>query len=221
MSTRQQQIADAAIAVLADGGARRLTHRAVDAAAGLPAGSTSNLFPRRAELIAGILQHMLAREQQAVTALSRSPMLASRTFGESQLVAFLDALIADALGPRPPRHTSPPRAVRRGGHRPRGRSLPILVRSDDRPRQPRRRARPAPPGALVDGLRRRLDLQPARPCRMPATAGAIATVELKSGSGRPDDPTIARNSRADCSSCGTRSPGSSMQRATAIGRRRC
>ena len=99
MSTRQQQIADAAIAVLADGGARRLTHRAVDAAAGLPAGSTSNLFRSRAELIAGILGHMLAREQQAVTELNRSPMLASSTFGEPHLIAFLGALIADALGP--------------------------------------------------------------------------------------------------------------------------
>jgi len=85
--------------VLADGGARRLTHRAVDAAAGLPAGSTSNLFRSRAELIAGVLQHMLDREQQAVSELSRSPLLASNTFGESQLVTFLGVLIAEALGP--------------------------------------------------------------------------------------------------------------------------
>jgi AcrR family transcriptional regulator len=99
VSTRQQQVADAAIAVLADGGARRLTHRAVDAAAGLPAGSTSNLFRSRAELIAGVLRHMLAREQQGVAELSRSPMLAASRFGESQLVAFLGALIAEALGP--------------------------------------------------------------------------------------------------------------------------
>ena len=99
MSTREQQVAEAAIAVLADGGARRLTHRAVDAAAGLPAGSTSNLFRSRAELIAGILGHMLAREEQAVTELSRSPMLTASKFGESELVAFLGALIAEALGP--------------------------------------------------------------------------------------------------------------------------
>ena len=85
--------------MLADGGARRLTHRAVDTAAGLPVGSTSNLFRSRAELVAGILQHMLDREQRAVSELGRSPMLASSTFGESQLVAFLGALIAEALGP--------------------------------------------------------------------------------------------------------------------------
>lgn len=85
--------------MLADGGARRLTHRAVDAAAGLPAGSTSNLFRTRAELIAGILQHMLDRERQAVSELSHSPMLAAGTVGEPELVAFLAALIAEALGP--------------------------------------------------------------------------------------------------------------------------
>ena len=99
MSPRTQQVAEAAIAVLADGGARHLTHRAVDAAAGLPAGSTSNLFRSRADLVAGILQHMLDREQQAVTELTRSPMLTASKFGESELVAFLGALIAEALGP--------------------------------------------------------------------------------------------------------------------------
>ncbi len=99
MSTRTEQVAEAAIAVLADGGARRLTHRAVDAAAGLPAGSTSNLFRSRAELIAGILRHMLDREQRAVSELAQSPMLASSTFGQSQLVVLLGALIAEALGP--------------------------------------------------------------------------------------------------------------------------
>jgi AcrR family transcriptional regulator len=99
VSTRKQQVAEAAIAVLADGGARRLTHRAVDAVAGLPVGSTSNLFRTRAELVAGVLQHMLTREQQAVTELTQSPMLAAGTFGEPELVAFIGALIGEALGP--------------------------------------------------------------------------------------------------------------------------
>jgi DNA-binding transcriptional regulator YbjK len=38
---RKTVIADAAIALLAAAGAKGLTHRAVDAQAGLPAGSTS------------------------------------------------------------------------------------------------------------------------------------------------------------------------------------
>lgn len=49
--TRAQQVADAAIEVLAALGARGLTHRAVDAAAGLPPGTTSNYARTRAALL--------------------------------------------------------------------------------------------------------------------------------------------------------------------------
>jgi hypothetical protein len=44
-------VADAAIAVLADHGARGLTHRAVDQAAGLPLGTTSNYARTREALL--------------------------------------------------------------------------------------------------------------------------------------------------------------------------
>jgi DNA-binding transcriptional regulator YbjK len=49
--TRTQQVADAAIEVLAARGARGLTHRSVDAAAGLPPGTTSNYARTRAALL--------------------------------------------------------------------------------------------------------------------------------------------------------------------------
>ncbi|MFJ2865248.1 TetR/AcrR family transcriptional regulator [Kitasatospora sp. NPDC087314] len=48
---RPTLIADAAIALIAERGLRGLTHRAVDEAAGLPAGSTSNLARTRAALL--------------------------------------------------------------------------------------------------------------------------------------------------------------------------
>ena len=51
LSARARQIGDAAIAVLADRGARGLTHRAVDQAAGLPPGTTSNYARTRAALL--------------------------------------------------------------------------------------------------------------------------------------------------------------------------
>lgn len=52
MSTeRVRAIGDAAIAVLADGGSRSLTHRAVDERAGLPKGATSNVARTRAALL--------------------------------------------------------------------------------------------------------------------------------------------------------------------------
>ncbi len=51
LSPRARQVGDAAIAVLADLGARGLTHRAVDQAAGLPPGTTSNHARTRAALL--------------------------------------------------------------------------------------------------------------------------------------------------------------------------
>ena len=50
-SARTRQVGDAAIAVLAGQGARGLTHRAVDQAAGLPPGTTSNYARTRAALL--------------------------------------------------------------------------------------------------------------------------------------------------------------------------
>ena len=50
-SGRTRQVGDAAIAVLADHGARGRTHRAVDQAAGLPPGTTSNYARTREALL--------------------------------------------------------------------------------------------------------------------------------------------------------------------------
>jgi hypothetical protein len=50
-SPRAELVADTALALLAERGMRGLTHRAVDEAAGLPAGSTSNLARTRAALL--------------------------------------------------------------------------------------------------------------------------------------------------------------------------
>lgn len=50
-SARTRQVGDAAIAVLAEHGARGLTHRAVDQAAGLAPGTTSNYARTRAALL--------------------------------------------------------------------------------------------------------------------------------------------------------------------------
>jgi DNA-binding transcriptional regulator YbjK len=54
---------DAAIEVLGTRGMRNLTHRAVDDRAGLPHGSTSNLFRTRQALISGVLGRLQDREK--------------------------------------------------------------------------------------------------------------------------------------------------------------
>ncbi|MFE5589940.1 TetR/AcrR family transcriptional regulator [Streptomyces sp. NPDC056549] len=48
---RRDRLGDAAIGVLAESGSRGLTHRAVDAAADVPLGTTKNYFPTRDALL--------------------------------------------------------------------------------------------------------------------------------------------------------------------------
>lgn len=55
---RRRSIADAGLAVLAREGSRRLTHRAVDEAAGVPTGTTSNYFRSRDALISGLVDRI-------------------------------------------------------------------------------------------------------------------------------------------------------------------
>jgi DNA-binding transcriptional regulator YbjK len=52
-------VLDAAIVVLGTQGLRRLTHRAVDAQAGLPAGSTSNYFRTRDALVEAVVGRLV------------------------------------------------------------------------------------------------------------------------------------------------------------------
>jgi DNA-binding transcriptional regulator YbjK len=60
---RRTLLSDAGIRVLAEEGARGLTHRAVDAASGAPRGTASNYFPTRDDLIAALV----ARIEQRLT----------------------------------------------------------------------------------------------------------------------------------------------------------
>ena len=70
MPTRPELIADAAVSVLAREGLRGLTHRAVDAEAGLPAGSTSNCFRSRSTLLQAIAARL---EELDLAALTSGP----------------------------------------------------------------------------------------------------------------------------------------------------
>ncbi|MEV4432639.1 TetR/AcrR family transcriptional regulator [Streptomyces sp. NPDC049585] len=65
--TRAQLIADTALLLLAERGMRGLTHRAVDEAAGLPPGSTSNLARTRAALLEAAVRRLGEREEEVLT----------------------------------------------------------------------------------------------------------------------------------------------------------
>jgi AcrR family transcriptional regulator len=63
MPNRRDELLDAAISVLGERGMHGLTHRAVDTAAGLPAGSTSNHFRTRDALLNAVVERFAARER--------------------------------------------------------------------------------------------------------------------------------------------------------------
>ncbi|MFI6299017.1 TetR/AcrR family transcriptional regulator [Nonomuraea sp. NPDC050790] len=66
---RSELIAETAIVLLAERGMRGLTHRAVDEAAGLPPGSTSNLARTRAALLELTLNRLTALERRTFEAV--------------------------------------------------------------------------------------------------------------------------------------------------------
>ncbi|MER6346382.1 TetR/AcrR family transcriptional regulator [Streptomyces sp. NPDC001595] len=71
-ASRADLVADAALALLAERGMRGLTHRAVDEAAGLPQGSTSNLARTRQALLELAVRRLADREAR-VLALHEMP----------------------------------------------------------------------------------------------------------------------------------------------------
>lgn len=106
-------IADAAVALLASAGARGLTHRAVDAQAGLPMGSTSFYCRTRLDLLSLALSRHAALDladleadaakwKQAMGSMKGTVAKPGSAQSEAALRAFIDALterIADWVSP--------------------------------------------------------------------------------------------------------------------------
>ena len=91
---RKTLIADAAMAILGTQGARALTHRAVDAQAGLPAGSTSFYCRTRLELLKLTLARHVALDDalEAGSEFIVSPGLTDRLAQAARHVPFLPGI---------------------------------------------------------------------------------------------------------------------------------
>jgi DNA-binding transcriptional regulator YbjK len=85
---RAARIGDAAIVILAERGMRGLTHRAVDQAAGLPPGTTSNYARTRAALVELALDRMTDLETADI-----APRLASGVPADAEGFADLAAAV--------------------------------------------------------------------------------------------------------------------------------
>jgi DNA-binding transcriptional regulator YbjK len=87
---RRTEILDGALHVLAEHGMRGLTHRAVDAAAGIPQGSTSYYFRSRSALVEGCVERLVELDLAVEAAAIPATELDVRT--------LVDALVDLAVG---------------------------------------------------------------------------------------------------------------------------
>lgn len=95
MPTRREQLLDAAVNLLGSKGVRALTHRAVDAAASMPVGSTANYFNTRDELIKGVVERFAERDRAAWETVVRLV----RPSNLDELAVALVGYVERALGP--------------------------------------------------------------------------------------------------------------------------
>lgn len=102
VSTRRaEELLEGAVTLLAEGGARQLTHRGVDREAELPPGSASNVFRTRAALIEAVLQFLTQREERNLSLLLAADPEATSI--DADLITRLGAgMIIEALGPSLP-----------------------------------------------------------------------------------------------------------------------
>jgi AcrR family transcriptional regulator len=98
MPDRRTQLLDAALAILAHKGMKGLTHRAVDAAAHLPEGTTSNYYRNRAALVEAVLERLLERD--AALLQDEEPAGLPKNIGElpDQLAGLVIALAGPHAG---------------------------------------------------------------------------------------------------------------------------
>lgn len=99
---RRTEIADAALAVLAAEGSRGLTHRAVDEAAGLPSGSTSNHFRTREALLEAAARRHIELDlpsPEAVEALTGNDDVLTRKQVKALILGTLEPVLAAKARP--------------------------------------------------------------------------------------------------------------------------
>jgi DNA-binding transcriptional regulator YbjK len=97
-AARRDHLADAAIELLAREGARGLTHRAVDAEAGEPAGTTSRYFRTRDALMAAVVERVRDLHLADLARAPRGPV------ERSAIGDHLAAMVHNALTANRSRH---------------------------------------------------------------------------------------------------------------------
>lgn len=95
MAPRRDQVLEAAMAVLVELGTHGLTHRKVDACAGVPQGTTANYFPNRLALVTAVLRQI----PQLDVGYVEDPADDETADPEELLLAWMRRRAAFLLGP--------------------------------------------------------------------------------------------------------------------------
>jgi AcrR family transcriptional regulator len=93
--SRRAALADAGLRVLASSGARGLTHRAVDAEAEVPVGTTSNYFRSRDALLGALAERIFER---LTPSAERLDPLASQPVSVELVAAYVRDIVDRVLG---------------------------------------------------------------------------------------------------------------------------
>jgi DNA-binding transcriptional regulator YbjK len=98
MPDRRSELMDAALAVVAEKGMKGLTHRAVDAKAGLAEGTTSNYYRNRAALVGAVLDRLLQRDAELLRNVGPAGPPSDVAELAGQLAAMVLALAGEHTG---------------------------------------------------------------------------------------------------------------------------
>jgi DNA-binding transcriptional regulator YbjK len=94
VSTTRERALDAAIRLAGSQGIRALTHARVDAAAGLPKGSTSNYFRTRNSLLAGVIERISESERADL-----APVAGASVASVDEFIDAFTAVVSALTGP--------------------------------------------------------------------------------------------------------------------------
>ncbi len=97
MTSRRDHLAAAALEVVARDGLKGLTHRAVDRHAGLPLGSAANVFPRRVDLVGGMIDEFERRDLALWESVGSEQPPRTRAELAERLAAFAVASVGPDL----------------------------------------------------------------------------------------------------------------------------
>lgn len=96
---RRRILCDAAIQLLADEGAKGLTHRKVEQKAGLPDGTTSSYFPTRSALLRATAERVAELDATEFEAVMQRCAPAETTTTATTLSVLAELVIRSATGP--------------------------------------------------------------------------------------------------------------------------